>query len=79
MKRVVTFLLLAVLGAAVPVAARGDSDNDAARRAAMKHNAHRSHKDARQTKHAAMKQSKRMHSKNHKKDAKTQPESLPLG
>lgn len=73
MKKVVTLLLVAMLGAA-QLCARADADNDSARLAAQKHNNHQSRKDARQTRHAARKQAKMMHSKNHKKNAQTAAE-----
>ena len=71
MNKVVTLLLLGVLGAVAPLSVRGQMDNDSARLAAQKHNNHQSRKDARQTRHAAKKQAKMMHSKNHKKNAQT--------
>lgn len=60
MKKVVTFLLLVVLGLALPLSVRGASDNDTARRAAEKHNTARTHRDMKRQRRELKKWAKAM-------------------
>lgn len=64
-KRLTAVMLLAVFGLAVPVAARAQADNDAARIAVQKHNARRSEKQVKARQRSIRKTQKAMAKRAH--------------